>query len=402
MKPVNFCTPAMALFALVAASAASTSNAPAAADVGVVDTSAFQSSTSFLGFRPGEERRYVLGPPEALYSGEQAYWSIRLREMIGDPPDGIFELTHQWQHGDTRAELPIGTIVSVESEGELRVNSYGFPLELRFRTKRHLAGWGDEAYAVRYRFEDRRFLKHIAMDGHDLEHVVATLGGPDLDLSVPMGMYALVPTAVDCSYALPPDARRAASFAPPQRSPGSATSPAVPSSPLRFADNSACREQLFANPGLISLMLPVLWEEGSGEHEYLLLTPAGPFGTPGFSGSSLQSGTSSPGGGTNIAAGSEFDHERAVSARANSDTDKLHYIERVRVEVGSRTRDAWLFDGMRALDAVYVDDDGVVLRVDLDMAGWYGISLSGATAEFDPQQADLRDLWVRLLYPSEY
>ena len=363
--------------------------------VGVLDTAGLQSPSIFLGFQLGEERRYVLGPPQELYAGENGMWSIRLRETLGDPPEGIFELTHLWQFGARRSELPIGTIVQIESEGELRVNRYGFPLELRFETKRVLAGWGEEAYTVRYRFEDGEFLKHTAMEGNDLEHVVSVMHGPEFDLSGPIGIYALVPTGVDCSLSLPIHVGQAAAVVPQKLSPGSGGSAPIAQPPLRFADNSVCREQLFGNPGLISLMLPVLWEEGTGEHEYALLTPAGFFGVSGLSGGI-------GGGGLNVVGGSSFDHQRAVSSRTNSDVGKLRYIERVGVEIGGRTEEAWLFEGMRAFDRVYVDDAGVVLRVDLDAAGWYGMSLGGTTAGFDPSRLDTRDLWVRLLYPSEY
>jgi hypothetical protein len=389
---------------LAAAMAVSAASPPPVSPDGAAaggDTTESQSLSTLLGFRRGEGRRYVLGPPEALYDGEIGVWTMHLRELLGDPPEGVFELTHQWQRGDTRRELPIGTIVQVQSEGELRVNTYGFPLELRFTTQRHLSGWGEQTYTVRYRFEDGRFVKHAAMDGQDIEHAVGILPGADVDLSVPLGMYALVPPAVDCSLPMPGDFRATAGSLPPRPTAGSSTSPAAPQTPGRWADNSMCREQLFANPGLISLMLPVLWEEATGEHEYLLLTPAGWFGTTGVGGAS-QLGSTAGGGGMQVAAGSEFDHQAAVSPRTNSEVEKLRYVERVSVEIGRRTLEAWLFDGIRGLDAVYVDDDGVVLRVDLDMAGWYGLALAGSTVGFDPTQLGERDLWVRLLYPSEY
>ena len=95
-----------------------------------------------------------------------------------------------------------------------------------------------------------------------------------------------------------------------------------------------------------------------------------------------------------------FDTQHAASPRTNSDVDNLRYIERVRVDIGRRTLDAWRFDGMRAFDAVYVDDDGVVLRADLATRVSEGLSLNGLAEEFAPM--DDRALWVRLLFPSEY
>ena len=77
---------------------------------------------------------------------------------------------------------------------------------------------------MRYRFEDGEFLKHIASDGNDLEHVVRVMNGPDIDLSVPIGIYALVPTGVDCSLSAPINLGQAAAVVPQKRSPGSAGS----------------------------------------------------------------------------------------------------------------------------------------------------------------------------------
>ncbi len=104
--------------------------------------------------------------------------------------------------------------------------------------------------------------------------------------------------------------------------------------PTRFADNSLCRESLFANPGLVSLMLPELWEQGTGEREFLLMTPAGSFGMPATGG----------GGG--------FDFTRAASPDTNSVIERLRYLERVEVAVGSRQRDAWKFDRMGDFGAI--------------------------------------------------
>ena len=56
-----------------------------------------QADTTFLGFDLGEERRYVLGPPQKLYIGESATWSIHLREIMAEPRHGIFELAHTWE-----------------------------------------------------------------------------------------------------------------------------------------------------------------------------------------------------------------------------------------------------------------------------------------------------------------
>jgi len=397
MKSGILSTSVGALLVLIALPAASRSDVSPPLGMPVaVEASPAQSPPSFLGFQRGEERRYVLGPQRELGTDEHAAWSMRLRELLGDPPDGVFELTHQWQRRASSTELPIGTITRIGSEGKLRVNGYGFPIELRFTTERHLVGMGDEIYTVRYRFQDGGFVKHLAMDGQEVEHAVGIGYTDDLDLSVPSGLHAFTPAGVDCSTSLPLDPRRVTATLPPKRTAGSDPSPTMPATPPRFALNTGCSESLFANPGLISLMLPVLWEEGTGEHEFLMLTPAGPFGMPGpVAGVAL--------GGMSVRSGrADFDSETASSPRTNSDVEKLRYIDRVRVEVGGRARDAWRFDGMRAFDAIYVDDDGVVLRVDLADSVWDALLIGGLTGGVDLEEWGTRELWIRLLSPSEY
>ncbi len=350
---------------------------------------------SFFGYEEGEERRYVLGPPEALSGNEGATWSIYLRELLGDPAEGIFELTHEWHREETRAELPLGTITRIVSEGELRVNGHGFPVAIEFKTERHLAGMGDQIYTIRYRYEDGSYRKQISAEGKNLAHTAMIRGHKNLDRSVPSGLFVLVPTALDCSMSVPVDARRMARVVPPTRGRAGLTPPPI-AQPRRFADNSLCREALFANPGLISLMLPELWEQGTGQREFLLLTPAGFFGMPGvFLGGQAT--------GVAAAAGPDgFDFTRAASPATNSAIERLRYLERVEVEVGSRKREAWLFDRMGDFEAIYVDDDGVVLRIDLSEGSMLGLSINGGLVSVDPTQMSRGRLSIRLLFPSEY
>ncbi len=58
---------------------------------------------------------------------------------------------------------------------------------------------------------------------------------------------------------------------------------------------------------------------------------------------------------------------------------------------------------MRAFDAVFVDDEGVVLRVDLAATVSSWTAPSNVRSEIiEPTQMDDRGLWIRLLFPSEY
>ena len=361
-----------------------------------------QSSPSFLGFGLGEERRYVLGPAEELYSGEGAMWSIRLRELMADPPDAVFELSHEWGRAEYRSEPPIGTPMRVSSSGELRVNAHGFPLDLSFRTERHLYGLGEQAYTVRYLFEHGDFRKFFSVGSSDFDHPVRVRRTDGLDVSAPRGMWAHAPMALECMFSLPPSTSRSLNpVQTPAPTAGSKTGGIMPAAPLRIADQVDCREPLFANPGLLSLMLPALWEAGTGELDFLMLTPAGDFGMPSFSG-----GGGSVGGFGRISGGAgsrHFESERATRAQTNSEVENLRYVDRVRVSIGRRMIDAWRFEGMRAFDAVFVDDDGVVLRVDLaaSISTWPA-PLDVRSAPLEPTRMDNRGLWIRLLFPSEY
>lgn len=364
---------------------------------------AAQGESRFLGFGLGEERRYVLGPAERLLAGEQAVWSMHLREILADPPDAVFELSHVWERGVHRPArlstqsgsrgLAIGTVVRVQSAGELRVNPHGFPVELRFETERQLVGLGVESYTVRYRFEDGVYYKHVAAGGRDLEHRVRHFSNDALDLDAAVGMYPFGAGAMECLFILPRE-----TTAYPDPLPGRVTAGGSVPAPLggrRWAQEIDCKEPLFTNPGLLSLMLPALWEAGTGELEFVALTPAGYFGMPG-----IGAGGALPG--VSVAMlNRAFDSQEASHPRTNTDIEKLTYRDRVRVEVGARTLDAWLFDGMRDFDAVYVDDDGVVLRVDL-AARIAADMPTDLRAVQGPTRMDTRELWVRLLFPNEY
>lgn len=349
----------------------------------------------FLGFEEGEERRYVLGPAEQLHPGEGGEWAIYLREAVGDPPEAVFELAHHWSRGSDEYDPPLGTVMETTSEGELRINRYGFPLDLEFHTKRHFAGLADEEYTVRFRYDEDRYVKYVAMGAtaRDVRVEIPHHGG--LDLSAPAGLFTLDPTTLDCSVPLPPSLRQAAAV-PLDPRPSADTNPAPPTPPLRMVDNAFCRESLFAHPGLLSLMLPELWERATGEHEFLLFRPSGPFGMKGMTVAGQTSGIIVPSAG---------DGDRGTGPQSNFTDQTLRYLDRVEVQVGPRTRDAWRFDELGAFKAIYVDDDNVVVRIDIVDGGNQLLGLAGpggAVGNFDPTQRRARDLYIRLLFPSEY
>lgn len=350
----------------------------------------------FLGYQEGEERRYVLGPPEQLHPDERGEWSIYLRELVGDPPEGIFELVHHWSRGSDEYDPPLGTATEIASKGELRINRYGFPLDLEFQTKRHFAGLGDEEYSVRFHYEEDRYVKYVAMAATARQARVEIPHHAALDLSGPAGLFTLDPTALDCSVPLPPSLRQAAAVPLDPRPSAQTKRSPPPTPPLRMVDNAFCRESLFAHPGLLSLMLPELWERATGEHEFLLFRPSGPFGMEGLIVAGQASGIIAP---------SQGDAGGGMGPQGNFARETLRYLDRVEVQVGPRTREAWLFDELGAFKAIYVDDDNVVVRIDIVEGGNQLLGLIGpgvVVGNFDPTQRRARDLHIRLLFPSEY
>lgn len=105
-----------------------------------------------FGFQAGEERRYVLGPQDALRGGEYATWTIRLESVAAADNRYLFALEHErrlhrWHLGWNDYEPE--SIYAFE--GTVIVNRHGFPLEVDFtRETRLLDGGWVETYHRRY------------------------------------------------------------------------------------------------------------------------------------------------------------------------------------------------------------------------------------------------------------
>jgi len=356
----------------------------------------------FLGFEVGEERRYVLGPPESLLRGETAMWSIQLDEIYtgeDGAPAGEFSLRHEWQAPQSRTEVPLRTIMRVNSKGTVRVNAYGFPTKIHHETVRHLAGLGNEAYTIEYELKDdnRAYEKSTTREGEDWKQHVAIRRHDGVDRNAPAGLYAFLPNAPGCM-----DRRvftyEGQSGVNPQ--PGATGSPGqvlTPRSTLKVVDNADCEESLFAHPGLLSLAMPALWE-AQGEREYLFFTPIGPVGEPHTGAAVGIPGLGQPGqpggppmgpGGRPVGVmGAPSSMGRLQGAPLSYSTyheiETLKFIERVSIRIGSRTREAWLIEMSNDFGPIYVDDDGGVLRIDL------------------PPLAGGGERYLRMLWPSEF
>ena len=316
------------------------------------------AASTFLGFEVEEERRYVLGPPAALGDGESGTWLIRLAEVTGSGREvhGLFVLAHTWHIPALGRPIPPGTVTGVESSGSILVNAHGFPLRIDIRTKRQLAGVGDQAYNVSFEYDDGEYHKVVTGTGNRQEDDVGIRDNRYVDFKIPAGVFAYLPSAPECYVGQP-------------RS--------------KPADNSDCEESLFANPGLLSFAIPALWEAG-GEREFVFFTPIGPIGDRSWKAGVAQT---PPGGsrGVNIPLDSGRLMYEPLAPFSYHEIETLRYGERTSIRLGRRRQDAWMVQGPGQLLAIYVDDDGRVIRVDLPKRD-----------DFDPGR------WIRLLLPSEF
>lgn len=334
-----------------------------------------------FGFDLQEERIYVMGPPETLAPGEMATWVIRLDRLEGEGKSlrAVFGLRHERKAPHSRDYLPpSGTFRVGQVSGELVVNAYGVPLELRYVSQRYVLDVGEEIFEVVYEFEGKRYKKKVRVDGGDWDLKVDIAEHPGLDLNVPEGLFVAAPTSVAClEWAIASE-----------------------------ANAEACNElnidPTFANPGLLSLLVPSLWEAG-GESELLLFTPTRPDLAPGEGGgipisivpivpgipgsSILSNGIPGLDWGRFLIGGSKTsgDKDRAENPARYFQPSRMQILGHSRVQVGPRTVEALELRMSNYPHAAWIDDRGKVLRVDI----------TGDVPEEEQR-------WLRLLFPSEY
>jgi len=304
-----------------------------------------------FGYRLGEERRYVLEPQKSLRPGESAWWSIVLDDIQGEGDEMriVFRLDHQ------RSELirdmfggANGRMQVVDVSGTLTVNRFGFPERLVINEQHDVSGEvgsQSDIRTTRFTFDGERLVKQVRIEGHEWQFNVSIAGDDDLDLEVPYGLYAYVPTGLACLG-----------------------SPGTPGRPSRCLAG----DPAFANPGLLSLALPVMWEEQVNEKQFLFFMPSG-VGTL-------------PAGLMDINGWVRRERDTLNNYTRYFDKTKLEIKDYEQgVEIGPRTVDAWRFDGNGQMGEFYADADGTVLKVDID-----------------PHPVTYGQRWIRLLYPSEY
>jgi hypothetical protein len=395
MSPVSRATAALlALPLVIAAGGASSKATPLATARTGLPASAVVPVEKFLGFEIGEQRRYLLGPPEALDAGERGRWAITLDTVYATGAgshEAVFQLASEW-HGARLLETPLDMITDVESHGRVQVNASGFPLAIEYETERHLAGGRSETYMIVYRYDDGRYRKHTTMDGGQRDDEVPVRGSELLELDVPSGLYPFLPEPPGCpGLRASIDDGRAHVNEPERRAVAAPSSGRLAPNAPRIVDSYECKEPLFANPGLLSFVMPALWE-AKGARELLFFTPLGPTGEMA---GTLTVGLGAPGAGApGLAGGSPGNSDRPAADASDfhfitparyRQRERLAFGERVRVRIGDRTRDAWVLTGASHVGDIYVDDQGVVLRIDLPKP-----------------TADASERWIRLLWPSEF
>ena len=306
---------------------------------------------SAFGFKVGEERRYVLGPPDALASGEVAEWRIVFDGLVEQ--DGIkianFRFGHDRLEMIPGAWRPAEQLMNVNVEGRLQVTLDGFPMLVEYdqsfeRRGESTASDSRRTVIFTYSVADKRFRKDIKAGTRDWDFRVSIPGYRHMDLDRPRGLYTWMPSSLGCL--------------------GTSRGLCVEVDPA------------FANPGFLSIAIPTLFEqidpEGEAkkvEREFMFFIPGG-----------IPASPFRP-----VIVGDWLSRERDSFSNRDRyfDTWKLKLGPSTDVEVGPRTMHAWELDVGYGIDQAYVEPDGRVVRVDLEPT------------------MDTDERWIRLLFASE-
>ena len=320
-----------------------------------------QQEQTFLGFRPGDEARYALEQEGERSRDRIVEWSITLLRIDESGSVGTFELSYLVVVAGERLAQAIG---------EARINAHGFPLSARFGSERSTLA-GSVGYTIEYRFEDREFRKLLVGADLDAQHIeVDDLEG--VEASVPSGLYLYNPIDGACAEAF-------MEAAPPDDTTTSG-------GPGNIVIEELCsgRELIFANPGLLDLAIPAMWQAGTGALDFVALAPTGMR-------LDLLAGPVNPSGGMRVGpinlagllgGGPDPFHDGALAfqpfgLRSGSNLEQI--------DLGGRLHDVWRLETPAPFADVYVDGAGSIVRLDLPQ----GLASAGSAR-------------IRKLRPSEF
>ncbi len=188
---------------------------------------------SMFGFEVGEERRYILGPPEALLEGERYEWIIRLADISLNRGRlfAAFDLAY-----DARwfGSLTLSTVFGRSLRARVIVNADGFPGVVTVNEQMNdtvvTTGYTlqeNETYKMTIKWPENEYTFNIPIASHR-----------NLDLDTQRGLYLF-----------------------------------ANGSDLLGAQLSSSMDTIFANPGLLSLALPWPFPEDGWEREFLGFSP---------------------------------------------------------------------------------------------------------------------------------
>jgi hypothetical protein len=327
-------------------------------------------------------------------------WTIRLEEI--EDGLGVFELSYELGRISGYAESQRGEFVTLTARtlATAWVNAYGFPTRIRFTTQRNTPRGGLE-YTVEYRYEDERVVKRIeGFSGEQKEKL------DDYDNVVnrvaPSGMFLFMPVEAECvgrerqmieamggggqaGAGQPPSGLPPGGIPPGAQPSGGAPAMVGMGAPQTYVEQPCRgREPVFANPGLLNLAMPALWEAGTGSIDLLAFAPTGldisalMAAAQGGGGSGFTvAGVPIFGGGGPKPFGDAKDAFQPFALRADD--------ELLQIEAGGRMVDAFRLNASALIEAVYVDGNGSIVRLDLPA---------------DPETGER--LRIRRLRPSEY
>ena len=281
---------------------------------------------SMFGFEVGEMRRYILGPPEALVEGERFEWSITLAvvtDAVGRPFAAFDLAFEQREFGGPGLNALYGRSL----RARVIVNDDGFPGTVRI-TERMNDVTVETSFTLQI---DATYSMTIEWPNDTYTFPIPIPSHRGLDLVAQRGLF-LFENGED----------------------------------LRGNRVRNFLNNIFANPGLLSMAFPSLPIEGAWEREVLTFGP--PSAMPRY-----------PDGGVLRDFGN-----RGVARQRNFSRLRLQVRDLVEVEIGDRTVEAYRLDVRGPFRDAYVDRDGQVLLI-----------------EHEP--VDMRrPRHIRLLWPSEY